>query len=188
MKYFVIIGLLFLSSCCIVTSQDCFCNSPDYKVSQNAFEWIIPYEDKKFFIFEDESGNIDSLKVERISETQICGGDECLGSCETEMVSLLSTKNDEIKFNLYASRSSYVDINVYYPEDKYLSGSFNVDNNDIYASSMKIGVNRNTDYINIFYKNSLNYFGYPIKGFIFTKQEGLIEYTTADNMKWTKVN
>lgn len=183
MKYLAIIGLLFLSSCTYCG----FGGGDDMEVDKETLEWLLPYESEEYFVFEDEQGGRDSLEVERTSNIESCGGDECSVTCEIEIATLQSIFNPEILFSTIINSSSSVSFNADYSRDQYIFFTF-LTTRDYTFVSEKFSLIRRTDYFRIDCKNNANCSGYPMKGFIFTKQEGLIEYTTADNKKWMKVN
>lgn len=183
MKYLILIGLFFLSSCS--------CGGSEHleSLSQETLEWLIPYNNKDYFIFEDKEGNRDSLKVERISDKILCSDEEqCSRYCETEVATLVSIINPEIKLNVTIDSDHQIYINRGYLQDKYIQLYFITIDNDYTSISENFSLIRRTDYFRVDCKNNSNYFNYPMKGMIFTKQQGLIEYTTTDNRKWTKVN
>ncbi|AFM03797.1 hypothetical protein Fleli_1365 [Bernardetia litoralis DSM 6794] len=185
MKYLVIIGLLFLSSCCWNDKDgSCSCEPPNPELTEEVLKWISPYENEEFFIFKDEEGNIDSLKVERVSETAFCGGDECGSNCKVEMAILSSITNPVIRFNIVAREISIININYRYNENKFMS----VEYFGYIYSQENIAANFVDGILNIDCLNDLDCSDYNMKSLKISKQEGLIEYTTADNMKWTKIN
>jgi hypothetical protein len=187
MKYLVVIGLLFLSGCCWNDRDgSCGCEPPNPKLSEEILEWIMPYENKQYFVFEDEEGNLDSLKVERISETEFCGGDECGSDCEAEMAVLSSTTNPVVRFNIVARERYSVNINYRYNRNQFILVEYLGANSTYSQENIIVGFANGILSANC--KNGFDCSNYNMKNLKISKQEGLIEYTTADNMKWTKVN
>lgn len=183
MKYFVIIGLLFLSSCCWNDKDgSCNCDPPSPKLSEEALKWISPYEGREYFIFKNEEGNFDSLKVERISEKEFVGGDECGTNYEIEITKLASISNS-VKFEFRAKYGNEVSFNESYPSDNFIHVGFRLSNPTPYTAQQDISLNLINGILSADCKNGFDCSNYNMTNLKISKQEGLIEYTTADNLK-----
>ena len=67
-----------LTSCCVVTSQDCFCKPPEPFLAESTKDWIAPFlsEDQKFITIGSIAQEQNILR-EYEEGTECIGGDEC---------------------------------------------------------------------------------------------------------------
>ncbi|MEQ9375881.1 MAG: hypothetical protein RIG68_11920 [Imperialibacter sp.] len=76
MKHVIILLLAVSSSCCLVSSGDCFCNPEDPFVNDLTIEWIEPLESSTVTFTSFDEGDRELYK-EYKTGTECVGGDEC---------------------------------------------------------------------------------------------------------------
>lgn len=191
------IVIILLSGCCAFTSQDCGCNPPSPELSKEARDWISPFDDKEFLIFEDGNGNQDSLKIDRISDTEFLGGDECGTDSEVERAVLRSIQNSNLKFTIESTRINYVALNYLDDRQEYIYAELYVKNNNIYIFNENTsGLFENEFFWNgetisvliISCDNSSNCFDYQMRKIIVSKNLGLLSYMDKNGTQWKRIN
>src|SRR6187551_1946629 len=73
----VIAVSMLLTSCCVVTSQECFCNPPEPFLAESAKDWIVPFSEDQKFTTTDPFTREQKIIKEYKEGTECIGGDEC---------------------------------------------------------------------------------------------------------------
>jgi len=184
-------SVLFLSSCCIFTSQDCNCDSSDKDLSEAAQSWLAPYPEEELFIFEDTTGLLDTFVVTLSSEMVDCGGDECPAMCNV-VTAKLASKTNNYSYSI-VGENSFIRINV----DTSLNASFSPESNKVIGN----------DHTTILFHDQFQWKGQSIhalevkcpdgsncssnqeiQNLIISKDFGPIQFSTASGQKWEKTN
>ncbi|MEM8524311.1 MAG: hypothetical protein AAGG68_06695 [Bacteroidota bacterium] len=190
----IIILSLVLNSCCLVTSQDCGCVPPTPELSAEAISWIIPYDDKSNLIYESSNRSIDTFLVERTSEKEFCGGDECGANCNLETINLTSL-NDSLDWSISASFNNRIEINPMADTVSEIYATWRTGDNNPFTSSEAIITSFDSQFqwdgrilsvIKIDCIDSVNCSSYKMKDMIISKEEGLIQYIDENDEVWNK--
>ena len=189
--------IILLSGCCVFTSQDCGCNPPEPDLSSAARSWIIPYDEMEFLTFEDDNGNKDSLKIERMVDTEFIGGDECGTDSEVERAILRSVGNTDLRLTIESTMIKYVVFNYLENWENFIYVNVNAINNDltIFNDNSTGAFINNFDWngeqisvLEINCENSSNCNDYQMKKFIISEELGLLEYIDNNNVNWKRIN
>ncbi len=196
-KVLLLLTIVFISACCHFTSQDCGCQPPDPALHEETLKWIAPYEGQNYFVFRDDSGNVDSLRIVRVSDTEFCGGDECGSDCRRERVTLTSVSHPDLKFVSTATTITTLRINEGAESDKFIVLELNVLDNGVYwwnenTSAVVLNDfdwnNQLIEVLDIRCENGTNCNDYAMKKIVISKDFGLLEYTTKDGVEWRKID
>ena len=188
-------SMLFINSCCLMTSRDCNCEPPDSALTQEALDWITPYDGKTFFIFADSIGNLDSFRVTRSSTTEFFGGEECGTNAQVEIAKLSSGKYANLLFTTSAKENKRVIFNEGTSPDDFLGGElFSSSNNDVFgrrnttatfnANAFWNGLPITT--IHLSCADSTSCDSFEMQNILVSKEFGLMLYFTKDGRRWVR--
>lgn len=198
-KILLIILLVQLSACCIQTAT-CDCDPPTPELTKETLAWINPFDEQAFFLFENESGDVDTVSIERQQRTDYMGGDECGVNAQTEIAILRSLSADTTILTFICNRKFFVWINEFEENDNYLVGYYNTDGTNMtFGSPISSGgynglydwqddlipaiVMNCTDTIpsDTFECNEI-----LIRDFVIAKDFGLIKFIDAEGEEWER--
>lgn len=194
---FLNMTIILLSGCCTFTSQDCGCNPPDPELLKEARDWIIPFDNKEYLIFENGNGNTDSLKIERVVDTEFIGGDECGTDSEVERAILQSSQNSNLKFTIEGTMKNYVAFNYLDDREQFIYAELNSGNNEVDIFNENTTGIIDNDFIwngetisvlKISCENSSNCSNYEMSKFTISKDLGLLEYNDKSGINWKRTN
>ncbi|MCC7245245.1 MAG: hypothetical protein IT269_06175 [Saprospiraceae bacterium] len=198
MKYFLIFITLFTSGCCVFTSQDCGCDASttDVELDAEAVKWIAPYQQENFFLFRNSGGIVDTCLIDRVSDTDYYGGDECGSDYKTETMTLTSSLNPALRFVikatfikevwLFSRRNSDDQISVLIDAKAGLPHTQNIgivltDIADYTWNGQNISV------LEIRCNGMSACSSFEATCLIVSKDNGLLEYVTQDGTTWTRI-
>lgn len=197
MRLYALITVIFLNGCCPLNYPDCGCIPPDPELDEETLKWIKPYNNDDFFVFEDSIGNIDSLLVNRKSETEFYGGDECGCDCQVEIGVLKSTNNSNLTFTITATEIQVLKINNQEEMENQIFVAADIGTNKVMRNNENATATLVDDYewnnkklkvFEIKCETGSNCFDYEMNEMIVSRDFGLIEYRTKDGMTWKKIN
>ncbi len=188
---------LFLSGCCLFTSQDCGCSPSKVLLEEEALVWIMPYDESDYFVFEDSIGNIDSMKILKDSYIEYCGGEECENKCDSERASLYSKPGQDVIFSITATYGYEIWIN--FDELTQSNNAFIYDavSEKVYVYDEKVNAILIEDFLwgqdtievlQIECDQSSICHDYRAKTLTISKNRGLLQYTTKDDKVWSRIN
>ena len=196
MKSLLLLFVVFISGCCAFTSQDCGCQPPSPELTAKAREWINPYDNKAFLLFEDENNIVDTFKLERVEDIEFIGGDECGTDGEVQRAVLTSTQNPSLTFTISATRKEVVEINGYDETDKQLFVEISTSNETTFVKNENSTAIFDENYVwdsdtikvlNVDCAGGSNCLEYPMKGFVLSKDLGLLNFTTNEDKVWKRI-
>lgn len=194
---FSIMSIILLSACCHFTTLDCNCKPSEHKLKNEVLEWIAPYNQLNFFIFQDSLGNTDSLRINRFAGTTECGGEECISTCHTEKRILQSVKYPDLTLNLTASFGNVLEINANIIGKNMIYLWFNAIAESAYNHDENIATTLSDDYLwnnqktrtlKINCKDKAKCYNYNMSEIILSKDFGLIEYVDVQGIRWKKID
>lgn len=197
MKYLLLLNLIFLSGCCAFTSKDCGCKPPKPELEEETLKWIAPYNNQAYFIFKDSIGNQDTLQIERKSDTEYCGGEECGADCQLEIGILSSRRNPGLKFTITAALMNVLRINSMEDTTHYMLVHTYLLNERIFPQNEGVSASLAPDYdwknekikvLKVNCAGSPKCLDYEMREMIVSRDFGLIEYITKDGIRWKKAN
>ena len=107
---YLIVVLLSCSACCD-SSQGCCGDPPNPELTPEAKSWLVPYQQKEFFVFENQAGNQDTLAIQFETDTEYCGGDECGSNCKIERAVLQSLTDTAVHLTIEARYNDKIVVN-----------------------------------------------------------------------------
>ena len=198
-KYFLFILFINLSGCCALTSN-CGCEIPAAELTAKTLEWISPYEETEFLVFEDIDGLLDTLFVERQQRSDYVGGDECGGDTNTEIVILNSQKSNTPILTIFGAANYFIRINDYAERDSFLVADYNSDEFTLRFNAPHLSGGYNNVYewegeslpaIIINCKDTIttdtfNCSDFIMTDFVIAKDLGLLRYVDRQGIEWER--
>ncbi len=212
MKYFIQLSfsylvLFCLSNCCIRHS-DCFCDPPEPDLAEHAIDWVSLYYENPVptLVYEDEMGNVDTLIIEQIEDTEWLGGDEC-GTNGDRMIALLrSTMTNELLFSTAATRYSniyfnnledyldyteHIPVSFFWRPDVMLDEIELIDYNEFSTVAFNTAFNWQGEQITVVEvkcEAQEECMSFKLQNFVVSQEYGLLEYTDINGIHWRKIN
>lgn len=196
MKSTLLIFVIFLlNGCCAFTSEDCNCDPPSPELSQEALNWITPYNEVEFLVYEDDSGILDTLKIERVQDKEWVGGEECGTYGDVEKA--IFTSNNNKLITVSATRINNVGINDLDEGESYIIGYLKINEEELILfdeNSLGIVIDNydwngmETTVIEIKCENSLECSNLKMKNFTISKEFGLLKFTDSTGHNWKLIN
>jgi hypothetical protein len=193
---FLISILLLLNGCCAFTSEDCNCTPPSPELSQEAMDWITPYNEVEFLVYADDNGILDTLQIERVQDKEWVGGEECGTYGDVEKAILTSNNNHKL-ITVSATRIDNVGINDLDDDESYITGYLKINEDELIVfneqSSGTVIDNYDwngieTTVIEITCENSSECNNLKMKSFTISREIGLLKFTDSTDHNWTLVN
>lgn len=194
-ELFFLFALLLFSGCCALTSADCFCDPPSPELSQEALDWITPFNDVEFFVYEDDFGILDTLQTERVQAEEWVGGDECGSLGDVERAVLMSNNNRLI--SIEATRKDNVGFNDPDENESYLTGYLKVNEDEliVFNEQASGAVIDNFDWngmlttvIEVICEDNLECNNLIMRSFTISREFGLIKFTDSNGKNWKLIN
>lgn len=199
MKYIFSLGLLvLLSACCKTPLGGCDCDPPDPFLLPMTRDWLASYDQLEYFIFEDDLGQCDTLRIQQETSTKFCGGIQCGNlNCEVEIRLLQSSLDSNLTFSTTAQSISEVKINDRSERFSKLSFIYDhlsefliLENPNILISleASYLWNGQNTFAFELICNDGENCRDYQMTRILVSREFGLLEYTTNDGKQWRRVH
>ena len=191
----LIFVILLINGCCAFTSEDCNCNPPDPELTQEAKDWITPYE-VEFLVYDDDNGILDTLQIERVQDTEGVGGDECGTYGDVEKAILRSNSNNKL-ITISATRINNVGINDFEDGESYIAAYLKIDEEELIVFNENTSGTVIGDYewngiettvIEVNCDNSSACNNLKMKSFTISREIGLLKFTDSNGITWKLIN
>lgn len=191
----LILTVFLLNGCCAFTSRDCGCDLPEPRLSEASLDWVNPFDNHEFFVYEDGNGNIDTLEIGRMQDTEFIGGVECGIDSDVERVILKS--NNTILLTISATRVHYAQFNDIQDTENYIYVELNTMKDEIDVLNDNSSANFKHDFewngelisvLEIKCEGSVDCNSLEMKNFIISKEHGLLKFEDTQGDIWTKIN
>ena len=187
--------IFLLQSCCWYNSGDCFCTPPSPELSEEAIEWTTSYLDVDLLVYENDSGNMDTLIIERTRDKEWFGGDECGIDGDVERATIKSIAGEVVAI-IEAKSQNDIAINSFEGNDRFIptifhtSGDLAVFHPD--ASGLIINDfmwnGTTTTVISVACDDNTMCENLEMTGYVVSKNLGLLSFIDADGTTWNRLN
>ena len=175
-----------LASCCLVSSVDCNCEPPAPDLTPELIDWMKPYQETTMVALTDPSGEIDTLSIAFVADTEFCGGDECGSECERRTAQL-SFGNPPATLFVMAYENNNLQIRSDSPLLDYHAGSGSLWTSAGYEGEYSDDFSFGSDTLEALQLFCTECGGQPVRGLTISRTLGPMEWIDADGILWKKL-